>query len=234
MPLQVDVAELGGLVGECIIFGMYFILLCRATRSYILRWRRHENVAWPIPVFAGTMFLLTTGQVIADSINIFIAFFHHETRAERIAFLQDPTQAMHAWRYSILSVMVFVADCLVHYRCFIVWQRIIWVVLLQFTLSLGGCICGFVTIGLARSHAILTPQTQSALLTSFFALTFSANVISTGNLRRTSIIRPFLTSLSQACSRTSYGSTIERPRKYFIPPSPHLHLSSASLSNLAL
>ncbi|TFY61749.1 hypothetical protein EVG20_g6941 [Dentipellis fragilis] len=179
MPLQIDVAELGGLVGECIIFGMHFILLCRAARSYILRWRRHENVAWPIPAFAGTMFLLATGQVICDSINIFIAFFHHETRAERIAFMKDATQAVYSWRYGILTVMILVADCLMHYRCYIIWKRRIWIVLLPLTLSLGGCICGFLTIGLARRHALLTLQTQSALLTSFFALTFSANVIST-------------------------------------------------------
>ncbi|TFY55265.1 hypothetical protein EVG20_g9382 [Dentipellis fragilis] len=125
------------------------------------------------------MFLLAIGQVICDSINIFIAFFHHETRAERIAFMKDPTQAVHSWRYGILTIMILVADCLVHYRCYIIWKRMIWVVLLPFMLSLGGFICGFILIGHAHNRTPLTIQAQSALLTSLFALTFSANVIST-------------------------------------------------------
>ncbi|KAA1475120.1 hypothetical protein DENSPDRAFT_909126 [Dentipellis sp. KUC8613] len=187
MPLQIDVAELGGLIGECIVYGMYFVLLCRATHSYVLRWQRHENVAWPIPVFSATMFLLATGQVICDSINIFIAFFHHETRAARIGFMMDPTQTVHSWRYGILTVMILVADCLVHYRCYVVWERIIWIVLLPVTLSLGGfvhssAVCGFIIIGHAHNHAPLTRKAQSALLTSLFALTFSANGISTALL----------------------------------------------------
>ncbi|TFY61752.1 hypothetical protein EVG20_g6942 [Dentipellis fragilis] len=113
MPLQIDVAELGGLVGESILYGMYLILLTFATYLYISRWKSGENVPWPIPVFAGLMFLLATAQIVTDTWNVFVAFFHHATRAERMAYLEDVTQNLFAWKHSVLIVMLFVGDGLV-------------------------------------------------------------------------------------------------------------------------
>ncbi|KAA1475109.1 hypothetical protein DENSPDRAFT_409024 [Dentipellis sp. KUC8613] len=179
MPLQIDVAELGGLVGESVLYGMYLILLAFATYLYISRWKSGENVPWPIPVFAGLMFLLATAQIVTDTWNVFVAFFHHATRAERLAYLEDVTQNLFAWKHSVLIVMLFVGDSLVHYRCYIIWGRSIWVVLFPILLSFGSITCGFVIIGGSRDHFLPSIRSQSPWLTGLFTLSLGANAIST-------------------------------------------------------
>ncbi|KAA1475108.1 hypothetical protein DENSPDRAFT_782847 [Dentipellis sp. KUC8613] len=178
MPVQVDVAELGGVVGEGIVYGMYVIMHIYATYLYVQRWKRNEPVPWAIPVLAVLMFFLATAQITVDTLNVFFAFVDRATRAERIAFLMDSTQPIFAWKFSVVTIMMFLGDCLVHYRCYVIW-RTVWIILLPFLMSLAGLACGFVIIGATRNHSLLTFESQTTLITCLFALTLAANAIST-------------------------------------------------------
>ncbi|TFY61751.1 hypothetical protein EVG20_g6943 [Dentipellis fragilis] len=187
MPTQIDVAELGGLVGEGIVYGELASSITRLIHTCSRvpsldddrhRWKRNEPVPWPIPVLAVLMFFLATTQIIVDTLNVFFAFVDHATRAERIAFLMDSTQSIFAWKFSTVTTMIFFADCLVHYRCYVIWKSF-WIVLLPFLTSVGSFVCGFVIIGATRNHALLSFESQQSLITAVFATSLAANAIST-------------------------------------------------------
>ncbi|THH13190.1 hypothetical protein EW146_g7005 [Bondarzewia mesenterica] len=182
MALKIDVAELAGLVAEGILYGIYLVLFIFSVYLLVARRNRGERLRYPMIVTAILMFLLVTAQIVADTWNLFIAFFHNDTRAERIGFLEDVSQDLFAVKHNVLNFMLLVGDLFVCYRCFIIWGRNPWVVVLPLALSAGSLACGIQVTWATQNLASTTVKAQSSWITALFTLSLCANAISTALL----------------------------------------------------
>ena len=63
---------------------------------------------------AGTLLIvLATARFIVDCANIFAAFIRHDTRSERLAYLQDVKQPLFQTKHSIYITVLVIGDSFV-------------------------------------------------------------------------------------------------------------------------
>lgn len=182
MALQIDVAEFGGLVAEGVLYGIYLLLFGYSGYLLVSRRKRGELISYPMLLVALLMFILVTGQIIADTFNLFVAFFHHDTREERIKYLEDVSQQLFAWKHNILNATLLVGDLFVCYRCYIIWGRDLRIIALPLSLSAASVACGIQVTWATQHLASTTVKAQTSWITALFTLSLCANAISTSLL----------------------------------------------------
>jgi len=179
MTIPIDVAELVGLVCECLLYGAFFTLF--AITTYILiESRRRESLNVPMIVNSLLLFGLATAQIGIDIDDIFVAFID-KTKQERIEFMRD-SQPLFAAKHAIFICQTVVGDLFVSYRCYVVWGRNIRAVLLPIALSLSSAACGFQAIWNDVHTAGGSIQAQTQLITALFSLSLAANAVATSLL----------------------------------------------------
>ncbi|KAG7089810.1 hypothetical protein E1B28_011459 [Marasmius oreades] len=183
MPMLIDTAELSGLAAEGALYGIFLSLFTVCTRDLWRRRRRRKTtLSWPMVVAGFLLILLATARFIVDCANISVAFIHHDPRSARIAYLQDVTQPLFTAKHMILIVSLLIGDSFVNYRCWVVWGRNIWVIILPASISFlsfgSGCY-------LMWAYSNLPNQTvlqESTWLKMLFALSLVANAVATSLL----------------------------------------------------
>ncbi|EPQ55568.1 hypothetical protein GLOTRDRAFT_128796 [Gloeophyllum trabeum ATCC 11539] len=175
--INVDVAELAGLIVEAVLYGVFLILFLEAM--YLTYMRRKRVKANKILVsVAAIMLILATIQLVADTANIFLAFINR-SRAERIEFLHDVSQPVFILKHTTLILMLLVSDSFVTYRCWIIWDKVIWIVVLPICLCLGSAVTGFHAIWSFQHFHAETRTAQEKWLISISSLSLAANAVST-------------------------------------------------------
>ncbi|KZT21768.1 hypothetical protein NEOLEDRAFT_1181442 [Neolentinus lepideus HHB14362 ss-1] len=175
--INVDVAELAGLIVESIFYGIFVILFVAAIYLTFMR-RRHAKINPIMVLVAIAMSILVTVQLVGDTTNVFLAFINRD-RAGRIAFMQDVTQPVFILRHTTLILMILVSDSFVTYRCWVVWNKKIWVVILPICLSLGSGVAGFHAIWSFGNFKAETRVNQEKWLIAISSLSLAANAVST-------------------------------------------------------
>ncbi|KAF5327360.1 hypothetical protein D9619_004994 [Psilocybe cf. subviscida] len=182
MPFQIDVAELSGLVVEAGFYGMYLTLFIVST--YIFAKRQMLKVATlnlPMTITAVCMILLATAQLAVDTANVFVAFLHR-TREERIRFLSETGTKLFSAKHCILITQLLIGDSFVSYRCWVVWGRRIWIVILPVLLSLGSAVSGTYVMWVFAHHPSTTVKEQKSWVAAIFTLSLCANAVATSLL----------------------------------------------------
>ncbi|TDL17409.1 hypothetical protein BD410DRAFT_730062 [Rickenella mellea] len=180
MTLEIDVAELVGIVIEGIFYGV-FLALFFATVYILTRRRRHSRPNIPMLVGAVVMFLLATAQIVVDTANIFHPFIYLD-RTHRIENLSDPTKPLWAAKAAIYFTMMLVGDVIVIYRTFVVWDRNFWVIFVPVCCTIGSAVSVYQTVWALRHIASVTIKEESRWGYAIFALSLAANSIATSLL----------------------------------------------------
>ncbi|TFK50627.1 hypothetical protein OE88DRAFT_277838 [Heliocybe sulcata] len=175
--INVDVAELVGLVVECILYGIFVILHGAAMYLTFLK-RQRAKINKVMVLVAIMMLILATIQLIADTTSIFLAFISRD-RADRIAFMQDVTQPVFIVKHTTLILMILVSDSFVTYRCWVVWKKNFWVVILPICLTLGSAVTGFHAIWSFSNYRAESRADQEKWLIAISSLSLVANALST-------------------------------------------------------
>ncbi|KAG7089803.1 hypothetical protein E1B28_011453 [Marasmius oreades] len=183
MPMLIDTAELSGLAAEGALYGVFLSLFTVCTRDLWLRRRRRKTtLSWPMVVAGFLLILLATARFVVDCAYISVAFIHHDPRSARIAYLQDVTQPLFTAKHMILIVSLLIGDSFVNYRCWVVWGRNIWVIILPASLSFlsfgSGCY-------LMWAYSNLPNQTvlqESTWMKMLYAPSLVANALGTSLL----------------------------------------------------
>ncbi|KZT21770.1 hypothetical protein NEOLEDRAFT_1171772 [Neolentinus lepideus HHB14362 ss-1] len=175
--INIDVAELAGLIVESILYGIFLVLFVAAMYFTFAR-RRGIGLNKVMVLSALVLFVLATTQLVADATNIFQAFISR-TREERISFLQDVSQPLFILKHTTLILMRLVSDFFVTYRCWIVWNNNIWVVITPIALTLGSGVVGFHTIWSFQHYGRETRAAQEQWLIALSVLSLAANAIAT-------------------------------------------------------
>ncbi|KAJ7750808.1 hypothetical protein B0H16DRAFT_1549167 [Mycena metata] len=177
MPMQIDVAELAGIVVEGVLYGI-FVVLSIITFYHLLWTRRHSKLNVPMVGAAVVMSILATCQLIVDTDNIFKAFIDLE-RPARLFFLIDATQQIFAAKHAIYFTQMIVGDAIVIYRAYVVWGGAIWVVVVPILCSIGSGISAYQTIWATRHVASISIIAEAKWGYAIFSLSLAANVIAT-------------------------------------------------------
>ena len=83
--------------------------------GYLLvnRKRSGKDMHYPMIVTVCLMFTIITVQIVIDVWNLFVAFFHRDTREERIAYLKSTTERLFQAKHYMMIVMLVVGDSFV-------------------------------------------------------------------------------------------------------------------------
>ncbi|TDL17411.1 hypothetical protein BD410DRAFT_807367 [Rickenella mellea] len=180
MPVQIDVAELAGLVIEGILYGV-FLALFVATMQVLTRKRRHSRPNIPSIVSAVVMFILATAQISVDTTNIFLSFITLD-RTHSVEFLLDGTKPILAARAGIYFTMMLVGDVILIYRTFVIWERNFWVILIPVCCTIGAGVAEYHTIWVFRHNSDPNIHEETKWGYAIFASSLAANFIATSLL----------------------------------------------------
>ncbi|KAJ7215165.1 hypothetical protein C8J57DRAFT_1732610 [Mycena rebaudengoi] len=212
--IPIDVAELAGVVAEGILYGAFSILF--GTTIHILTRRRNNgDINLPMFICVILMMALATSQIIVDTVNVFWAFLNHDDPLQRQFFLEDATQPIFAAKHAIYFTMMLLGDSIVIYRCFIVWSRNYWVVVVPALCSLGSAVSAYQTIWAVRHIESATIASETKWGIAVLTLSMSANIIATSLLAYRIWVgdKALRESLGRSSGYTSSGSSHRRVLK---------------------
>ncbi|KAH9945032.1 uncharacterized protein BXZ73DRAFT_96020 [Epithele typhae] len=179
MPLLIDSAELAGLAAE----GVFVCLFCVCGYDLVRRRARYKSqLSWPMVVAGVLLIVLATARFAVDTANVFVAFIHHDPRPARLGYLEDVTAPLFRTKHTILIAVLLVGDSFVNYRCWVVWGKSLWVVILPVTLSLSSAAIGAYAMWAYNTLPDQTVLAEARLLKAFFSLSLIANALATSLL----------------------------------------------------
>ncbi|RDX54047.1 hypothetical protein OH76DRAFT_1059011 [Lentinus brumalis] len=183
MPILIDSSELAGLAIEGPLYGVFICLF--GVCGYDLYRRRasgETQISWPMIVAGVLLVVLATARFVVDVSYLFIAFIHRDTREARLEFLQDVTADIFITKHAIFITSLLVGDLFVNYRCWVVWGKNFWVVIIPLSLSVVAAGSGYYALW---GYTHLTGQSifaQQRPLKIFFSASLVANALATSLL----------------------------------------------------
>jgi len=178
MTISADVAEIGGVIGEGIFYGIFLTLSVVAAYFYIIQ-RRRMRVLAPMIVTVIVMISLATAKLAVDGRNITVAFVKYETRAERIAYLSDVSNPLAAVKHAVIVCLLFIGNVFMTYRCYLVLNNQVWLVSIPLSITLASAGCGIGAIYSMQNSAKFSAYTQYNWTVAFYALSLAAHAVAT-------------------------------------------------------
>ncbi|KAI0355982.1 hypothetical protein OH77DRAFT_1495782 [Trametes cingulata] len=175
MVLSNDLAALIGFASEAVLWGVYAVIF---TTSLILLLRRAPTRGLNVPILA-------LGCVLFASCTAHFAleFQHFVTtlRDTGVTGFADETKVL-VGADILISLSDLFGDFVLLYRCWIIWGRNIWVVLLPFLTAVAGFSCIMEVVHLVVTldpNAPVAPAALVPLGLAGYALPLATNVLTT-------------------------------------------------------
>ncbi|KAF7317769.1 hypothetical protein MKEN_00864700 [Mycena kentingensis (nom. inval.)] len=173
---------LSATVVEAVLYGASHIA---GTRQKLddFRGRHWRDVHYAMLAAASVLFISSTAHIgiSAGRLGIFLFEIGDDYPGGPTAWFYDPSHQTFATKNILLLLETLVADAVVIYRCYIVWQAI-WVVVLPIVLWIGIAVSGSANIYHARYlHTNQDPQ-RRVYIAWFMACSLSCNIIAIGFL----------------------------------------------------
>ncbi|KAG1724550.1 hypothetical protein EDB19DRAFT_1949649 [Suillus lakei] len=183
--IPLDEATILSTVSEGILYG-FSVLMFIATIWALIYKRGTRNINRPITVVAILLLILSTAHMVVDIIRVEdgLVKYRDTSPGGPVAFFQDISQNTYVIKNVIWALQTLLGDGVVIYRCYVVW-RSVWIIILPSMMWFGVAVTGFTAAYYASQASgdgtiYLNPIGQ--WVTTFFALTLSVNLISTGLL----------------------------------------------------
>ncbi|KAG1730543.1 uncharacterized protein EDB91DRAFT_1156941 [Suillus paluster] len=184
--IPLDAGALMSTVLEGILYG-FSVLMFMGTIWTLTHERRMQDINRPITVVAILLFMLSTAHMIVNIIRAEDAFvtYRDTFKGGSVGFFADVTQETYVIKHGIYLAQTLLADGVVIYRCYVVWQSI-WIIVLPSMLW-----CSVAVIGIVALYGISQAGTNSGNIfapvlaqwvTAFFASTIATNLLSSGLL----------------------------------------------------
>ncbi|KAG1764563.1 hypothetical protein EDD22DRAFT_883336 [Suillus occidentalis] len=184
--IPLDAGTLMSTVLEGILYG-FSILLFMGT-IWSLTYKQHKkDINRPIVMVVILLWMLSTAHIIVNIIRIEYAFVKYRSTypGGPAAFLADVTQQTYVLKHALYVLQTLLADGVVIYRCYVVWQSI-WIIILPSMLWCSVAVTGVVGLYCASQSGSnsgdMSAQVLAPWVTAFFALTIATNLLSSGLL----------------------------------------------------
>ncbi|KAH9947325.1 hypothetical protein B0H21DRAFT_692131 [Amylocystis lapponica] len=173
MAISRQMASLLGFVCEAILFGAYCILFSISLIVLVQR-RSTREVKSPL-LFAHILLFLCCAGHFCVEFDYFYNLFQYQCLPD---FIETKT------RYSgaiLISVIDFLSDGILIFRCWLVWNKSHWIVILPSLTALSGfaCIIAVAHLSLAVGLQATPPTIIIPLGTAGYALFLATNIIVT-------------------------------------------------------
>ncbi|KAG2347121.1 hypothetical protein BDR05DRAFT_1043978 [Suillus weaverae] len=170
---------------ECILYG-FSVLMFMGTVWALTYKRRMQDMNRPISVVAILLFVLSTAHIIVDIFRAEegLVKYRDTFPGGPVGFFGDITQKSYATKHAIYLLQTLLADGVVIYRCFVVWQCV-WVIIVPSLLWCGSVVTGVAAnyyIARASSSAVIFAKPLGQWITAFVVLTITTNLLSSGLL----------------------------------------------------
>ncbi|KAG1827778.1 hypothetical protein EV424DRAFT_596629 [Suillus variegatus] len=183
MPL--DAAAIMSTVLEGILYGFSVLMFIGTIWTFTYK-KRMRDVNRPIAAVAVFLFLLSTMHMVIDIIRVEdgLVKYRNTFPGGPAAFFADYTQETYVVKTTVILMQTLLADGVVVYRCYVVWQSV-WVAILPCMMWCAIAVCGSYMVydlSLASdAESVFTNQT-GRWVAAFIVFTFATNLVSSGLL----------------------------------------------------
>jgi len=232
--MLIDTAELAGMVVECCLYGIFITLASIALYGFLRA--RGVSVGFSshtVPMLiAGTLLvILCTARLVADAANIFVAFIRNPDRPSRTKYLTDVTAPLFIFKHSLLAAVLFVGDSFVNWRCWVVWGKRLWIVIVPIILSMASATCGSYPMWAYTHLPHQVILSELPWLTSFYTLSLVANAMSTSLLAyRIWKARSQANQIQPSTYTNAEGLHVSRPGRISLKPILYIIMESGALN----
>lgn len=187
--ISVDAGSLLALVLEGVVYG-FSILMFISTIWGLTYKQRMQDVSRPIAVVAILLFILSTAHIVVNTIRAEDALVTYADTfpGGPAAFFADLAQPTVVIKNVLYTLETLLADGVMIYRCYVVWQSVL-IIILPSILWCGLAVAGvFLTYSYSHDTSntgnIATNESGQPLewAAAFFALTIVTNLLSSGLL----------------------------------------------------
>ncbi|KAK7683148.1 hypothetical protein QCA50_013821 [Cerrena zonata] len=173
--LSNDIAALVGFACESVLYGVYIVIFVLSLA--FLSWRRRtRETSWPMIISTCVLFTLCTTHFA-------IEFNHFYNRLGATGVPDFAAETMPLFASDIfISLIDFVGDLVLLYRCWMVWGKNGWVIILPFLTAASGFISAMVGLSLVLRIDPTAPVAPAVLVplgTASFTLPLATNFLIT-------------------------------------------------------
>ncbi|KAH9990778.1 hypothetical protein BJV77DRAFT_1011183 [Russula vinacea] len=182
MALTFARSELIALGLESVLYGLYVSLFASCVKVLYNKRRRRGGGNYRLILVSLTLFALITWHLVTDIVRLYIAFEKSETDQGADLYFIRVTAPLSVVKTSIYLAETVVSDMFILYRCYIVWNASVPIVVLPILLYLadiGTGIGAVYTLTLVGQNVVFN-QEQERITNSFFSCTLALNAVCTG------------------------------------------------------
>jgi hypothetical protein len=181
MAIDFSLSELIALSVESFFFGIYFVLFASSVKM-LLNKRNTISGTTPLLALAGVFGILITWHVLTDAVRLVYAFKRDQAPLGPDLYYANVASCLSLIKTSLYLVITVIFDAFILYRCFIVWDRNCFVILLPFMVFLADIGTGIAAVqdlsGLTKGDTVFI-QKQEKITKSFLSSTVAVNGLST-------------------------------------------------------
>lgn len=184
--IPLDAGTLMSTVLEGILYGFSILLFIGTIWSLTYK-QRIRDINRPIAVVVILLCMLSTAHIIVDIIRVEYAFVRYRSTypGGPSAFLADVSQQTYVLKHALYVLQTLLADGVVIYRCYAVWQSV-WIIILPSILWCSVAVTGVIGLYCASQSGSdsgdIYAQVLANWVTAFFSLTIATNLLSSGLL----------------------------------------------------
>ncbi|KAI0280918.1 hypothetical protein BGY98DRAFT_914040 [Russula aff. rugulosa BPL654] len=184
MALSFATSEIVALSLEAVLYGFYVSLFASCVSVLYTKRRRRSGNNYRLILVSATLFLLITWHLVLDIVRLYIAFHKSETDQGADLFYINVTSMTSLMKTSVYLAETIVSDLFILYRCYIVWNAsvpmIVFPVILYIA-DIGTGIAAVYTLSLlGRGQNHVFDKKQEQVANSFFSCTLALNAVCTG------------------------------------------------------
>ncbi|KAF9450831.1 hypothetical protein P691DRAFT_809354 [Macrolepiota fuliginosa MF-IS2] len=137
---------------EMFLFGLYVALFGSCLHIFF---RNRRSLQKPILTAIVLMFMLATADIVWGILNMHLYILHSEPDSDFSDLIEDdddeteiPIKVLQ-YKFLLYITSNIIADSLLIYRCYTLWNNSIRVIVLPCFVLLGGTACGYAFVGLS-------------------------------------------------------------------------------------
>lgn len=183
--IPLDAGALMSTVLEGILYG-FSVLMFMGTIWSLTYKRRVQDVNRPIAIVACLLLILSTAHMVVNIIRVEdgLVKYRNTFPDGPAAFFADVSQQTYVIKHSFYVMQTLLADGVVIYRCYVVWQSLLIIILpilLWCSVAVTGTIAIY-SVSQAGASSGIFAQVLAQWVTAFFASTIATNLLSSGLL----------------------------------------------------
>jgi len=177
MAIDFALSEIVALAVESFCYGIYFALFGSSVKVLFNK-RKTISSALPLLGLASVFAILITWHILTDATRLVFAFKSSQEPIGGDLYYANVSAALSVIKTSVYLVITVLFDAFILYRCWIVWDRNLFVIALPFLIFLADIGTGVAAVhGLARltrSDSIFIEK-EEKVSKAFFSSTVAVN-----------------------------------------------------------